>query len=130
MMDSHNLLMCVIPPFPGKFSPKTVTVLLFLQASSAPLPLPKSLLSRVQAMSEEHYGLLSSSSHSGGEPFVSSSAAAAAAHLVNARGMEEAVVKVGGFGPHGVTNQVRDNMGPRLCEIPPRTVQGDGSRAT
>ena len=49
-------------------------------------------------MSEEQYG---SSSE------VSSSAAAAAAHLVNARGMEEAVVKVGGFGPHGVTNQVR-----------------------
>merc|ERR1719458_1519364 len=49
-------------------------------------------------MSEEQYG---SSSHE-----VSSSAAAAAAHLVNARGMEEAVVKVGGFGPHGVTNQI------------------------
>ena len=72
---------------------------MFAQASSSTLPLPKSLLSRVQAMSEEQYG-------STGEA-CSSSAAAAAAHLVNARGMEEAVVKVGGFGPHGVTNQVR-----------------------
>ena len=48
-------------------------------------------------MSEEQYG----------SSEVSSSAAAAEAHLVNSRGMEEAVVKVGGFGPHGVTNQVR-----------------------
>ena len=49
-------------------------------------------------MSEEQYG--------SGSEAVSSSAAAASAHLVNSRGMEEAVVKVGGFGPHGVTNQV------------------------
>ncbi len=54
--------------------------------------MPKSFLSRVQAMSEEQYGGELSST--------------AATHLVNSRGMEEAVVKVGGFGSHGVTNQI------------------------
>ncbi|XP_059093875.1 kelch-like protein 12 isoform X2 [Tigriopus californicus] len=57
--------------------------------------LPKSFLSRIQT--------LASQEHNSEE---ASQCDLAPAYLLNSRGMEEAVVKVGGFGPHGVTNQI------------------------
>ena len=64
--------------------------------------LPRSFLSRVQTLSEERWtkDTVEAAEDHGTAAMMTSGM------LINSRGMEEAMVKVGGFGSHGVTNHI------------------------